>query len=212
MLLNLHTHLPAPRPDAVISCRLSELPDPSAFPGQLYSVGIHPWDVSPLGLDETESKALQQAAEREDVIAIGECGIDLLHLDSAPMFSQLLVMKKHIEISEKVGKPLILHCVKAYDSIIGLRKEYAPRQRWIIHGFRAKPTVARMLLQAGIDLSYGERFNPESVALTPPDRLFAETDESTLTIAEIIRNLNSANPLISPESINTNLAHLFAAE
>ena len=39
------------------------------------------------------------------------------------------------------------------------------------------PALARQLLDAGIDLSFGRRYNPASLALTPPDRRHFETDE-----------------------------------
>jgi TatD DNase family protein len=49
--------------------------------------------------------------------------------------------------------------------------------------------VARTLLEAGCSLSYGARFNPESVRLTPPDRLFVETDDADISIEEVVRRV-----------------------
>ncbi len=208
MTLDLHTHLPGPKPEAIISCSPPELPAPGEWPGQLYSTGIHPWDLTAEGLSETDLAILRNAALREDVVAIGECGIDLAKPGAAPLFIQMLALKVHIALSEEIGKPLILHCVKGFDIIIGLRKEFRPAQRWIIHGFRGKPTVAEMLLRAGLDLSFGEKFNPQSVAITPADRLFSETDESALPISEIIQSLSLANPEINSGVIASNIRNL----
>lgn len=207
-ILDLHTHLPAPRPEAIISCSPSEIPAPDAFPGQYYSVGFHPWSVKMPGLSTNDMQMLRDAALRPDVVAIGEAGIDKAREGVAPLFAQMLAFKAQIEVSEALSLPMIIHCVKAHDIIIGLRKEYNPRQRWIIHGFRGKPTILRMLLEAGIDVSYGEQFNAETVAATPPERIFAETDETTLPIEDIIAALSRANPQITKELVHNNILSL----
>ncbi|MDE6271968.1 MAG: TatD family hydrolase [Muribaculaceae bacterium] len=209
MLLNIHTHLPAPKPEAIISCNPTELPSPEDFPGQSYSVGIHPWNVGPSGLSEAELEALREAALRPDVLAIGETGIDKSRSGIAPLFAQMLAFKAHILLSEELAKPMILHCVKAHDIIISMRKEMKPEQKWIIHGFRGKPTILTQILAAGIDVSYGELFNADSVAMTPPERIFAETDESTLSINDIINRLCETNPLIDISRISENIINLF---
>lgn len=208
MLLDLHTHMPAPRPEGIISCNPEELPSCDEFPCQLYSVGLHPRKVGFSGVTAKELASLSKAASREDVVAIGETGIDKVYPGGAPLFAQMNAFKNHIELSESVGKPLIIHCVKAHDIIIQMRKELKPCQRWIIHGFRGKPSILRMLLDAGIDVSYGEFFNPESVAMTPPEHLFAETDESSLPIEEIINRLGGVNHLINIKQIASNLSSL----
>lgn len=79
--------------------------------------------------------------------------------------------------------------VRGWDELFSLRREMRPSQPWIVHGFRGKPELARRLVAEGFYLSYGERFNPASVAVTPPDRLLIETDESQLSLAEIAGRL-----------------------
>ena len=88
-------------------------------------------------------------------------------------------------LAEEVQKPLILHCVKAYDRLIALRKEMKPQQAWILHGFRGKPQQAEQLIKAGFHISLGEKFNPDSARIIPADRLFIESDESSAAIAYI---------------------------
>lgn len=203
MILDLHTHRPTPYPEGIISVSPEELPDISGV--QAYSVGYHPWSLPISGISEEQIRILEKCAERQDVVAIGECGVDLSHPGVPPLAIQMITLRKHIEVSERVEKPLILHCVKGHDAIIGMRQELNPRQRWIIHGFRGKPTILQILLKAGIDVSYGERFNPDSVAQTPADRLFAETDESHKPILEIIDTLRAANPVATPDRIARNI-------
>lgn len=185
-ILDIHTHAPAPRPEAVVCAAPPDLPPREGE--QLYSVGIHPWHLAEA--DEGVWEALRGAAGRSDVVAIGETGIDLTR--GLPLFRQMQAFKRHIDLSEAVGKPLVIHDVKAHDIIVGLRKELQPQQAWIIHGFRGKPTVAQMLLRAGCMLSFGEKFNPEALAIVPEEMLLAETDESPLPIESIIGALSAS--------------------
>ena len=72
---------------------------------------------------------------------------------------------------------------------------------WVVHGFRGNARVAGQLLDAGFYLSYGERFNPEALAITPADSLLAETDESLLPIDEIHRRLAASRQVTVGELV-----------
>lgn len=202
MILDIHTHCPAPYPEGVVSVMETEF---EPLPGQLYSVGIHPWDtvdgIAPDAFDELET-----VASLPCVAAIGECGVDLLK--GAPLYRQLQIFKRQVEISEKLSKPLIIHAVKASDIILGLKRDLRPTQPWIIHGFRGKPALGAQLLQAGLMLSFGEKFNPETIASMPRDRILAETDESQLSIEEIIKNLSIAAGTDLMDIIRSNTARV----
>lgn len=184
MIIDIHTHKPVPQFDAVVSVR------PEGFEpidNQYYSIGIHPWDtvfdVKPEVWEE-----LEKVAKHPQVLAIGECGIDTLK--GGPLFRQMNVMKKQIELSEKLGKPLIIHDVRAHDIIVGIKKDMNPTQPWVIHGFRGKPTVARMLTDAGIWISFGLNFNPDSPKEVASERILVETDDLDIPIADVITRLS----------------------
>ncbi len=183
-ILDIHTHKPAPRPEALV-CVAPENFSPAE--GQLYSVGVHPWDEAD---PAPRLDALAALASRPEVAAIGEAGLDLAK--GAPMYRQLLTFRRQVEISEEVEKPLIVHCVKTVDMIAGLRRDLRPRQPWVMHGFRGKPAAASQLLRCGCWLSFGERFNPETLRMIPADFLLAETDCSEKSIEEIIAALSEA--------------------
>lgn len=199
MILDIHTHRAAPQPEAVISVNPFDF-NPVA--GQFYSVGIHPWNTLEAPTEELWRR-LEGAATSDSVVAIGECGIDTLK--GGPMFRQLTVMKRQIDLSERIGKPLIIHDVKAHDIITGLRRDMKPRQSWIIHGFRGKPQLAAMLTAAGCFISFGEKFNPETVRSVSKEWILAETDESAFPIEDIIRRLEEARgePLLEVIAGNT---------
>lgn len=184
-ILDIHTHHTAPQPEALI-CVFTDSFRP--VEGQLYSMGIHPWDTTD-DIPESLWEAFEKACADPRVKAIGECGIDLFK--GGPLYKQMLVMKRQVEISERIGKPLIIHDVRAHDVIIGMRKDLKPSCKWMIHGFRGKPAVADMFIRAGFMLSFGAKFNRDTVASVPEDSILAETDGSDMSITEVIASLSA---------------------
>lgn len=165
---DIHTHNPEAGDDSIIN-----LPLHAPLPARGYSsVGIHPWDTATATADDMEE--IERLAADPRVVAIGETGIDKLR--GGDINRQIDILKRHIDLSERLGKPLILHIVRAFPEIIRLRMLLHPTQRWIIHGFRGKPELARELLSHGFDLSLGEAYNTATAAIIPPDRLFHESD------------------------------------
>lgn len=193
MIKDIHTHRIDAR-EAVISVNPWEF---APVDGLCYSVGIHPWQAARAA--EADFDRLAECATSGNVLMIGECGIDKLRGGDLPM--QMSVLERHIALSEQVGKPLVLHCVRASNELCRLRRQLRPSMPWIVHGFRGNAHVASQLLDAGFYLSYGERFNPEALAITPADRLLAETDESLLPIDEIHRRLAAARQVTVVELV-----------
>lgn len=204
MILDIHTHRPAPYPEGIVSLMDMQTP---LMEGQFYSVGVHPWDIAEPVTEETFVRLRRLVADPR-VAAIGECGVDLTK--GGAMFRQIQVLRRQIEISEEAEKPLILHCVKGADIILGLKRDLNPRQTWVIHGFRGKPELARQLTDKGIMLSFGEKFNPDTVMAMPGDMILAETDESILTIEEIIGALSRAANRDVLAEVTANAASLLA--
>ena len=158
------------------------MPEEECVPDQYCSIGLHPWNIGPNFHDEMEK--IRDFTAKKNVLLIGETGLDKLR--GAELKLQETVFIEHIRISEEIGKPLIIHCVKAFDEIISMRKRMHPHQQWVIHGFRGKPQQAHQLLDNGFHLSFGEHFNPDSLALAfNRNSAWLETDESAYSIEEI---------------------------
>lgn len=199
MIIDSHTH--HDRPGAVVNIDPTMLgkANPELLADRRYSVGIHPWNA-PLATEHTFTR-LSNLALRPEVVAIGECGLDTVHesyrrdsrgdiVQSVPDLGlQESVLMQHILLSERLCKPLVLHVVKRFPEIMRLRNKLRPAMPWVIHGFRGKPGLAAQLVKAGFYLSYGEHFNEQSVLATPPERILVETDESPLTLGEIVSKL-----------------------
>jgi len=186
MLIDLHAHPNPAKQDgrAIISLSIGDedfLSSPLLKEGSTIplSIGLHPWHVD----EERTAQACPDLIpwlSLPQVVAVGEAGIDRLH--GGQMDLQLEVFEMQARLAAEMKKPLIVHCVKAFDEVIRLHKTRFPHEPWVIHAFRGKAEQARQLLREGFFLSFGEHFNDEGLRLCPPDRLFIESDESTIGI------------------------------
>ena len=171
---DIHTHTETPAKGTIYNCGCNYIANRSI------SVGIHPWNIGDGWRNDFAQ--ITDIARANNVIAIGECGLDTLK-SPAPLELQEEIFRAHIQLSESLKKPLIIHCVKAYDRLITIHKETLPGQPWVIHGFRGKPQLATRLTKAGLFISLGEKFNPQSAKAIPVERLFVESDEQQSPIA-----------------------------
>lgn len=189
MLIDLHAHPSPTKQDgrAIISLSIGDedfLSSPLLKEGSTIplSIGLHPWHVD----GERTAQAcpdLLPWLSLPQVVAVGEAGIDRLH--GGQMELQLEVFEMQARLAAEMKKPLIVHCVKAFDKVIRLHKTRFPHEPWVIHAFRGKPEQARQLLREGFFLSFGEHFNDEALRLCPTDRLMMESDESLIGIDTI---------------------------
>ena len=79
----------------------------------------------------------------EYCIAIGECGVDRAIETSIEL--QQTIFEQQIELAEQVQKPLIIHCVKAFDILLFLKKKYKITVPIIVHGYKNKPEQLKQL-------------------------------------------------------------------
>lgn len=176
--------------------------------GGFYSVGIHPWNAH-LASDAT-LQVLAACAAHKQVVAIGEVGIDKHSQASLPV--QIELFKQQIALSESLHKPLVIHAVKAMDDLLAMKRLLKPTQPWIIHGFRGNATVAKTYVEHGFYLSVGEKFQSDSLLAIPDNRLFLETDESLLPIADIYNKVAQEKKVPMEQllqTIGTNISKVF---
>ncbi|MBO4870851.1 MAG: TatD family hydrolase [Muribaculaceae bacterium] len=179
-IIDIHTHH-----DTAQQALISTSPDIfSPKEGCYYSLGIHPWNT--LEPFELSFDRLHALARHRQVIAIGETGLDALR--GAPLDVQLALFKQHLELACEVNKPLIVHCVKAWQPLIKAWRETVAHDqvKMAIHGFRGNINVAQTLINEGFYLSFGPKYNPETLLATPSNRLLLETDDSTTTIEDVV--------------------------
>lgn len=190
-ILDCHTHNPNSL-NAIYNLSVGNTPYKEGY----YSIGVHPWEA-----DINQNISINDlifCASSENVVAIGETGIDTIK--GGDIDTQKSLFIKHIEVSETLKKPVMLHVVKAWQQIIEIRRLIKPSQIWIAHGFRGKPQLAKELLKHGICISLGEHFNIETATTIPDEMLLTESDESNLSIYAIINKIAEARA-ISPDNL-----------
>lgn len=163
-----------------------------SYPERVHlSVGIHPWQVED---DWREKMSLVRAVASENrVWAIGECGLDKAR--GAALSVQREAFCAHIALAEMVQKPLVIHCVRAFDELLALRRELETickrqgrePQPWVIHGFRGNPEQAKQIMAKGFLLSFGHYYNLETLrfVFTSNRPFFLETDDHSLSVCQI---------------------------
>lgn len=145
-----------------------------------YSAGLLPLYE---GSWEKAFKVLATLAEHPQVIAIGECGFD--KRSSMTIEMQTYWFERQLLLSEKQQKPVIIHCVHAWQQLLETHHRIPATVERIVHAFRGKPELARQLLNAGLTLSFGPKFNAEALRYCPPQRRRIETDASGINIEEV---------------------------
>lgn len=188
--LNFHAHRPAASSaETVIRNYVfpQEQPEETTPSGHPFSIGIHPWHI-PHDIG-TAWEELERQAASPGCIAIGEAGID--KNTDTPVSRQAELLLRHAELASARHLPLVIHCVKAWNELIALKKGFPHNLPCVIHGFRGKPQLAESLLAQGFHLSFGFRFNPQCLRLCPAGRIFLETDEDPRSVEELYRTAAS---------------------
>lgn len=208
MFFDIHTHrVPLYSGQAIVSFLAREETCLDAI--TYASVGIHPWHLSESDM-ERQLAALKTLASHENVVAIGEAGLD--KLAKAPLSLQMCVFREEIALAESLCLPLVIHCVRAFNELLQLKKELKPRQPWVIHGFRGKAELAEMCIRHGCYLSFGAKFQESALRAVPLERLFVETDEAQEPVEEIYHRIAKARGISVDEladAVQKNVRNVF---
>lgn len=207
VIYNLHTH--------TYTNRHGILEIVNRYPYQeidvpYFSTGIHPWYIDEEKLEE-HFAIIEQRLQLPNCLALGECGLD--KRIETPLNIQLNIFEKQLALAIKYNKPVILHCVAAYDEVIAVKKKLKVGVPMIIHGFSKNAQVAMQLLDNGFYLSLGKYLlrNPELsgvLAQVPADRFFLETDTMEESIEQVYEKAAQARN-ISMEELQQTVAQNF---
>ena len=158
----------------------------------LYSLGLHPWNISDISSDFDLEGTLAYFIEKDkSLIAIGEIGID--RAIAIPIELQIFFFEQQLLVAQSYGLPVIIHCVRAYSEIIKCKKKLGITIPMIIHGYCGNMSITNELLKHGFLFSFGKQLllsNKNAVlALTnlPYERLFFETDNENMPIEDIYK-------------------------
>jgi len=160
------------------------------LPSNPFSAGLHPWYADQLS-HETLSARLNECLVSPDLVAIGETGLD--KVCKTPMDLQKDIFEFQLKIASENRKPVIIHCVKAWDELVEISSNYKSVK--ILHGYNGGVQLTERLLKHGFYFSIGEAIlNTGSkvfsaVNLIPHTSLFCETDASEIGIEQIYQVL-----------------------
>jgi len=124
------------------------------IPGVRAAVGFHPCDVRAERMAEMDQ--IEALASEPEVVAIGETGLDFHWPDNAPREVQEEFLRRHIEISRKTGKPLVLHHRGAGERVAELLEEAGPPAAGgTFHCFSGNLALAKRVVSIGFKLGVG---------------------------------------------------------
>jgi TatD DNase family protein len=192
--IDIHTHGAKPAAGVFIIENLMahEGRRPDDMPGTACSFGIHPWHLNEDNLNP-QLGLVNGVTCFPNLVAVGEAGFDKLRGPSMEL--QRRAFEEQVKISELSRRPLIIHCVRAWEEVFRSHKKLRPAMPWLIHGFRGNATLAEQLLSKGIYLSFWFDFvmRPESAVLlrsVPGERMFLETDGAGIDIRDIYNKVS----------------------
>ncbi|MEK7120004.1 MAG: TatD family hydrolase, partial [Patescibacteria group bacterium] len=119
--------------------------------GVFAAVGTHPHDAKEkLKTDDQEKgfEFLLALAQKDKVVGIGECGLDYFKLDDENIKKeQKNLFLRHIELSQKSQKPLIIHCRDAHkdmQEILRAHKNDLLKNPGVMHFFTGSKEDAKI--------------------------------------------------------------------
>lgn len=147
-------------PGVTLESCLSSFALSEKYPGLFYSaLGIHPTDAQ-TWTPETLS-AFKELAQRPDVVAIGETGLDY-YWDDCPHEVQHQALRDQIQLAQELQLPLILHVrdkkdsTAAYDDLLQILKaEDAQTVGGVMHCFSGDLPFAEAAVELNFYLAFG---------------------------------------------------------
>ncbi len=196
--INIHSHSKAIGTEWVLQNLHSRFED--LTPYNCYSVGLHPWFIHEEAFPE-QLQSLEEAATRPQVKAIGECGLD--RVCNTPMPLQKKVFHAQILLARSYNKPLIIHCVRAFEETIRELDHEAHNIPVLFHGFTGSREKALQLTRRGYFLSFGkslfQRRLHEMLTALPKEQWLLETDDASISIESLYEI--AAKSLNIPEDV-----------
>jgi TatD DNase family protein len=159
------------------------------YPDMLWAtVGVHPTDLANEIFDEA---AFLELALDEKVVAVGETGLDYFRDQSVETKQkQMDLFRKHIELSQKAGKPMMLHVRSskgtddAYHDALEELESWKSKSGGVkanFHFFSGSTACMKDIVSSGFTVSVDGPITfvgeyDEMVRECPVESLMAETD------------------------------------
>ncbi len=152
------------------------------------SFGIHPWYAEKENTATFEEFAYNHRDDFAAAQIIGECGLD--KASATPFDIQMRLFQWQIRIAQKLDKPMVIHCVRAFNELLQMRRSNNGGI-WVVHGFIGNVQMANQLFRAGIWVSFGyalldcRRTKVRDCLTAHPYPFLLETDDSDCGIETV---------------------------
>ena len=156
-----------------------------SYPNFIYaSAGFHPLYM---GDDHEEGwRQLEDLLCDPRVVGVGETGLDYYY-DSTPPQQQRDSFRRHLQLSSRFNKPIIIHIRDAFDDAFKIIDEEGLGAGGVVHCFTGGPEECQAALDRGLYISLSGIVTFKSAKglraatpLIPDDRLLIETDSPFL--------------------------------
>jgi len=142
--------------------------------------GLHPWYV------KNRSSAWAGALERfltATPSAVGETGLDHA-LENFDPREQKEIFRTQLELAQRHGRPVVIHCRGAWEALIGVLEEIGPlKYGGMVHSYSGSLELIPELAAFGLSFSFsgsvtypGNKRARKALRGVPLDRLLVETD------------------------------------
>ena len=149
------------------------------------TVGAHPHGAKEVDGDVLSE--LERLAGNDEVVAIGEIGLDY-YRDLSPRDVQRRVFEEQLDLARRLDLPVCLHNRESTDDLLAILRAAGPTHRGVVHSFLGDADLAATFLDLGLHLAIGGPVTfpkngmlREAVRRIPADRLLVETDCPYLT-------------------------------
>jgi len=151
------------------------------FENMYAAVGIHPHEARNVTAETIAE--LKKLAQNENVVAIGETGLDF-HYDFSKHEDQRRLFAQHLKIAAELNLPVIIHCREAFDETMEILERHGSGvKRAVFHCFGGSAEQAKIVLDYGFYMSFtgvitfkNAEAMREAAKIVPLDRLMLETD------------------------------------
>lgn len=190
LFVNIHMHQKIKESNA-IGVRNAYMPNPKKMTIKYpISVGLHPWFITQFSKKNLEER-LTSLCQLPNCVAIGEVGLD----KNYPHFTtQIEMFTWQVAVAKELKKPIIIHHVNALEDLFKVLKNFP--EPIILHGYNGSIEQWKQLnFFNNTYISVGKNVFAPSIKLNnciqsiPANRLFAETDQSRISIANIYEQL-----------------------
>jgi TatD DNase family protein len=134
-------------------------------------LGLHPWKVADA---RPGWEARLEALLAGHRAGVGECGLDFAR---HPVLreAQVQALRLQLHLAIRLGRPLALHCVRAWGALKALlAEEGVPPAGVLVHAFGGSAETVRELQDLGLWLSFATP--GPALAAVRDDRLLLESD------------------------------------